>query len=74
MRSMSPRASAGLNAAMKVTDPKRHAAVDTLGLLLNVVLHSAAIQDRDAGPLVLSRRAPRFFPSILTVSHDRRGK
>jgi putative transposase len=37
----------GYDAGKKVTGRKRHIVVDTLGLLLLVVVHSAAIQDRD---------------------------
>jgi transposase len=46
----------GFDAAKKVTGRKRHILVDTLGLLLNVVVHSAAMQDRDGALLVLDRR------------------
>jgi len=39
----------------KIKGRKRHIAVDTLGLLLAVVVHSAAIQDRvGASSIVLS--------------------
>ena len=34
---------------------KRHLVVDTLGFVLAVVVHSAAIQDRDGAKLVLAR-------------------
>src|SRR5881275_1827095 len=34
---------------------KRHILVDTLGLLLNVVVHPADVQDRDGARLVLDR-------------------
>jgi putative transposase len=34
---------------------KRHIVVDTLGLLLVVVVHTADVQDRDGAPLVLAR-------------------
>ena len=37
----------GFDAGKKVTGRKRHILVDTLGLLLNVVVHSANMQDRD---------------------------
>ena len=36
----------GFDPAKKVTGRKRHILVDTLGLLLNVVVHSAAMQDQ----------------------------
>ena len=35
---------------------KYHILVDTLGLLLNVVVHRADIQDRDGAALVLDKR------------------
>ena len=37
----------GFDAGKKVTGRKRHILVDTLGLLLNVVVHPANVQDRD---------------------------
>ena len=39
---------------------KRHLLVDTLGLILHVVVHSAAIQDRDGAKLVLAILTKRF--------------
>ena len=59
----------GYDAGKKVTGRKRHVAVDTLGLLLAVVVHSADWQDHDGACLLLMRRAwhwlsarPRFLP------------
>ena len=43
--------------------------VDTLGLLLNVVVHPANIQDRD-GAFHLLRRARRLFPFIERIFAD----
>src|SRR5579863_495591 len=60
----------GFDAAKKVTGRKRHILVDTLGLLLNVVVHSAAVQDRDGARLVLDRRTRRFFPFIERIFAD----
>jgi transposase len=60
----------GFDAAKKVTGRKRHILVDTLGLLLNVVVHSAAMQDRDGALLVLNRRTRRFFPFIKFIFAD----
>ena len=37
----------GYDAGKKIKGRKRHILVDTLGLLLNVVVHPADIQDRD---------------------------
>ncbi len=39
---------------------KRHIVVDTLGLLLAVVVHTASVQDRVGAKLVLARLAGRF--------------
>ena len=43
-----------------LTVPKIHALVDTEGLPLRVVVHSAAIQDRDGAALVLDRIRQRW--------------
>jgi putative transposase len=45
----------GYDAGKKVKGIKRHLIVDTLGLLLLVVVHPAALQDRDGAKLVLQR-------------------
>ena len=39
---------------MKIKGKKRHVLVDTQGLLLHAVVHSADIQDRDGGLLVMA--------------------
>jgi putative transposase len=45
--------------------------VDTLGLILVVVVHSAAVQDRDGARRVL-RQLLGWFPPLLTVFADGR--
>jgi len=45
----------GYDAAKKVKGRKRHILVDTIGLLLIVVVHTADIQDRDGAKLVLEQ-------------------
>lgn len=50
----------GYDAGKKVTGRKRHIVVDTLGLILAVVVHSAGIQDQDGARLVLEQLAGRF--------------
>src|ERR1700678_3358165 len=60
----------GFDAGKKITGRKRHILVDTLGLLLNVVVHSADLQDRDGAPLVLDQRTRRLFPFIDRVFAD----
>jgi putative transposase len=59
----------GYDAGKKIKGRKRHILVDTLGLLLNVVVHRADIQDRD-GALHLLRRARRLFPFIERIFAD----
>ena len=56
------RSSRGFDAGKKVNGRKRHIAVDTTGLLLDVVITAASVQDRDAArPLLwnLHRACPR---------------
>jgi transposase len=43
-----PRASRGWDNAKKVNGRKRHIAVDVMGLVLDVVITAASVQDRDA--------------------------
>lgn len=50
----------GYDAGKKVKGRKLHALVDTEGLPLRVVVHSAGIQDRDGAALVLDRIRARF--------------
>jgi putative transposase len=44
----------------KVKGRKRHIIVDTEGLLLSVMVHSAGIQDRDAAPALFERAEPKM--------------
>jgi len=48
----------GYDAGKKVKGRKRHIVVDTLGHLLEVVVHAADIQDRDGAKLVLAKLSP----------------
>jgi putative transposase len=50
----------GYDGGKKVNGRKRHLLVDTLGLLLKVVVHSAHLQDRDGARLVLAGLEQRF--------------
>lgn len=50
----------GFDAGKQIFGRKRHILVDTLGLLLLVVVHSAGIQDRDGARRVLAPLANRF--------------
>ena len=50
----------GYDAGKQVKGRKIHALVDTEGLPMRVVVHSAAIQDRDGAGLVLDTIRRRF--------------
>ena len=50
----------GYDAGKRVRGRKRHLLVDTLGLLLRVVVHSASVQDRAGAKLVLAGARARF--------------
>ena len=45
----------GYDAGKKVNGVKRHVLVDTLGLIVKVVVHTADIQDRDGARLLLAK-------------------
>ncbi len=60
----------GYDAGKKVKGRKRHLAVDTLGLLLAVVVHSAALQDRAGAKLVLAALAAGGFPRLRLLWAD----
>ena len=60
----------GYDAGKKVKGKKRHLLVDTLGLILNMVVHAADIQDRDGALLVLDSRTRRLFPFLETIFAD----
>src|SRR5437588_9432593 len=60
----------GFDAGKKISGRKRHILVDTLGLLLNVVVHPADVQDRDGARLVLDRRTRCLFPFIERIFAD----
>ena len=54
----------------KIKGKKRHILVDTLGLLLNAVVHPADVQDRDGAALVLDARTRALFPFVLRIFAD----
>jgi len=55
-----PKASRGWDNAKKVNGRKRHLAVDTLGLLLEILATPASVQDRDAAaPLLFNLKRAR---------------
>lgn len=50
----------GYDAGKKISGRKRHLAVDTLGLILAVVVHTADLQDYDGACFVMMRLKDRF--------------
>jgi putative transposase len=59
----------GYDAGKRTKGRKRHIIVDTMGLLLAVVVHSADIQDRDGAKLVMENLRYKYF-SILKIFAD----
>lgn len=59
----------GYDAGKKVKGRKRHILVDTIGLLLMIVVHTADIQDRDGAKLVLEK-AKSLFPRLRLIWAD----
>ena len=59
----------GYDAAKKIKGRKIHALVDVEGLPLRIVVHSAAIQDRDGAALVLNK-IRESFPGLELVWAD----
>jgi putative transposase len=60
----------GYDGGKKITGRKRHLAVDTLGLLLTVVVTSAAVDDAAAAPQVLAQLHRRDYPRLKVVWAD----
>lgn len=60
----------GFDAGKKVKGRKRHLVVDTLGLLLAVVVTSAAVADRDAAVRAVAQACSRTEGSIQTLWAD----
>jgi putative transposase len=60
----------GYDAGKKVKGVKYQILVDTLGLMLNVVVHPADIQDRDGAALVLDKKTRQTFPFIEVIYGD----
>ena len=53
----------------RVNGRKRHLVVDTLGMVVAAVVHSAGIQDRDGAKLVLKKMVGRF-PRLKKILAD----
>jgi len=60
----------GFDAGKKVHGRKRHLVVDTFGLLLAVVITSAAVQDRDAAPRAVAQACERTGGSLKALWAD----
>lgn len=60
----------GYDGGKKIKGRKRHIAVDTLGILLAVVVTSAAIDDAAAAPTVLQQLTRRQYPRLEIVWAD----
>lgn len=65
-----PATDTGYDGAKKITGRKRHLAVDTLGLLLAVVVTSAAVDDAAAAPGVLGQLTGKEYPRLQVVWAD----
>jgi len=65
-----PAVETGYDGAKKITGRKRHLAVDTLGLLLAVVVTSAAVDDAAAAPTVLGQLDAQRFPRLKLIWTD----
>ena len=59
----------GYDAGKKINGRKRHLLVDTMGLVLMVVVHTANIQDRD-GARLLFAKAKGLFPRLQRIWAD----
>jgi putative transposase len=59
----------GYDAGKKIKGLKRHITVDTLGLLLCVCVHSAAVQDRDGAEMAI-KKMNRFWKNIGKIFAD----
>lgn len=61
---------AGYDSGKKVKGIKRHLLVDTLGLMINIAVSPADVQDRDGLPLVLDRQTRHLHPFIDVIFAD----
>ena len=59
----------GYDGGKKIKGRKRHIAVDVLGLLLTVVVHSAGIQDR-AGAKLVGANLLKYFKGLIIIYAD----
>ncbi len=59
----------GFDAAKKISGIKRHIVVDTTGLVMKAVVHSAKIQDREGATLVF-QKMDKVFPRLKLIWAD----
>jgi putative transposase len=69
VKTVSVSESSGFDGAKLIKGRKRHILVDVLGLVLGVMVHSAAIDERRGTKLLMARIAV-IFPSIIKVWAD----
>jgi len=62
----------GYDGGKKIKGRKRHLLVDTLGLLIAVVITSAALDDGVAALILLGQVEPHAFPRLLTIFADQK--
>jgi putative transposase len=60
----------GYDGGKKITGRKRHIVVDTLGILLAVVITSAAVDDAAAAPALLQQFTAKDYPRLKTIWAD----
>ncbi len=60
---------AGYDAGKKIKGRKRHIVTDSLGNLLDVIVHTADIQDRDGAPAVIES-VRDSYPSLVKLFAD----
>ncbi len=60
----------GYDGGKKIKGRKRHLLVDTLGLLIAVLITSAALDDGAAAPQLLAQVSPQEFPRLETIFGD----
>lgn len=60
----------GYDGGKKINGRKRHILVDTMGLLLAVLVTTAALDDGVAAPLVVSRLDPKDYPRLKKLWGD----
>jgi putative transposase len=62
----------GYDGGKKIKGRKRHLLVDTLGLLIAVIITSAALDDGVAALILLGQVEPQAFPRLITIFADQK--